>query len=81
MRRSQRALLRANAEAVAGVLHVSAGDDLAIDGFDRAADMEFRVGCIGFQRRFTRKRNQFIVCHALVLKAGHGACASQHRFS
>ena len=36
----QRALLGAQAEAVAGVLHIGAGDHLAVDAFDRAADRE-----------------------------------------
>lgn len=39
--------LPADAEAVAGILHVRPGDDLAVHRFDGAADAETRIGGIG----------------------------------
>src|SRR5689334_20899572 len=41
---SQRALLRADAEPVTGILHVGARHDLAVDRFNGAADVEVRIG-------------------------------------
>src|SRR6185369_1446901 len=43
LRRCERALLRAEAEAVTGVLHIGARDGLAIHRLDRAADLKTRV--------------------------------------
>src|SRR5262249_29107229 len=76
LRRCQRALLGAQPEPVAGILHVGAGHHLAVDRFDRTADMEARVRRIGLRRSFARKLDQLFICYALVLKAAHGACAS-----
>lgn len=36
----ERCLFGANAEAVAGIFHIAAGNDLAVDGFDRASNVE-----------------------------------------
>ena len=55
------ALLGAEAEAVAGVFHVGAGDDLAVDAFDRAADREAGVGGVGLKRGGAGGGDQFFV--------------------
>ena len=66
--RGQRADLGADAEPVAGILHVGAGDDLAVDALDRAADREAGVRRIGAQaRRRARRRSVASSCHGYCL--------------
>ena len=68
LRRGQRADLGAHAEPVAGVFHVGAGHDLAIDAEDRAADREVRIRRIGLERGGARGGDQLFVIHGYVSK-------------
>jgi len=77
LRGGKRALLGADAEAVAGVLHVRAGYDLAVRRFDGAADAESGIRRISLRGGRAGKRDEFILCHALVSSRLQGACASQ----
>src|SRR5262245_7105790 len=63
MRGAKRALFRANSEAVAGVLDVDAGDDLAIDALDRATDGKAGIGCVGLQCGLASGGDQLFVGH------------------
>lgn len=77
LRRGKRALFGTNAEAVAGVFHVCACHDLTIGRFYRATDIEVRIGRICLRGRGAGELKQLFICHGLVLKRLHGACASQ----
>ena len=55
---AKRALLGADAEAVAGILDIDAGDDPPVDALDRAADEEAGVGGVGLQRGGSGRRRQ-----------------------
>ena len=59
----ERALLGADAEAVAGILDIDPGDDPPVDALDRAADGEAGVGGIGVQRGGAGGGDQFFVGH------------------
>jgi hypothetical protein len=50
LRRRQRRDLGADAQAVAGIFHVGAGDDLAVDRLHRASDREAGIRRVGPQR-------------------------------
>ncbi len=77
LRGGQRALLGAQAEPVAGVFHIRAGDDGAFHRFDCAADAELGIRRIGLARGRAGKADKFFVCHALVFRRAHGPCARQ----
>ena len=76
LRGGQRALLGADAEPVAGILHVGAGHDLSVDGLDRAADVEVRIRRVSFLCRLAGERNQLFRCHEFVLMRGEVAAAT-----
>ena len=74
-RGGQRGNLGADAEPVAGILHIRAGDDLAVDRLDRAADAEPRIRRIGLERGGAGRSTRLHVFPSLV------SCAPSDRRS
>jgi len=74
LRGSQRALLRAEAETVAGVLHVRACDHFPVHALDRAADVKSRVRRVSLERRLTGEGDQLFICHRMRLGGGTSNC-------
>src|SRR5256885_568201 len=71
----ERALFGADAEAIAGILHVRARHYLAVDALDGAADLESGVGRIGPKCRRAGEGDQLFICHEIVLMPGNSAAA------
>jgi len=70
LRGSKRCLLRADAEPVAGVLHIRPDRHQSVRPGDRATDMEMRIGSIRPSRRLPRKGNQSLDLAHLAISAG-----------
>lgn len=69
LRGSERCLLRADTQPVAGIFHIRPDRHLSVRPSDRAADMEMRIGSMRPSSRLPCKGNQFLDLAHLAISA------------
>lgn len=62
----ERRLFRAQAKPVTGIFAIGAGNDVAIDALDRAADRKAAIGGVGLERGLTGEGDELFIRHGLV---------------